>query len=228
MSFQGKNKAITFSFDDGVVQDIRAVEILNRYGLKGTFNLNSSYLGLPGISERNGNKIENSKVKACDIKNIYAGHEIAVHTLTHPNLLDIDDDNVAYQVEQDRIVLSNLAGYDVVGMAYPYGTVDDRVADIIKNRTGVRYSRTVKSVGFFEKQEDLYKLNPSIHFGAEELFSLGEKFLSLKPEKPTVFYIWGHTYELDYLISWEKFEEFCKMISGKDDIFYGTNREILL
>lgn len=228
MYFQGKNKAITFSFDDGVTQDIRAIEILNRYGLKATFNLNSSYFGLPGGFMRDERKITQDKVKACDVKSIYAGHEIAVHTLTHPNLLDLDDDTVAYQVEQDRIALSNLAGYDVVGMAYPYGTVDERVANIIKNRTGVRYSRTVKSVGFFEKQDDLYTLNPSIHFVSDELFALGEKFLSLDPKVPTVFYIWGHTYELDYLISWEKFEEFCKMISGKSDIFYGTNREILL
>ena len=39
MDWQGKNKAITFSFDDGVLQDIRAIEILDRYGLKATFNL---------------------------------------------------------------------------------------------------------------------------------------------------------------------------------------------
>lgn len=43
--FQGKNKAITFSYDDGAVQDIRLIELLNRYGLKATFNLNSGLLG---------------------------------------------------------------------------------------------------------------------------------------------------------------------------------------
>ena len=36
-----KKKAITFSFDDGVEQDVRTIEILDKYGLKGTFNLNS-------------------------------------------------------------------------------------------------------------------------------------------------------------------------------------------
>ena len=39
--YQGKNKAITFSYDDGVTQDRRLIEILNRYGLKATFNINS-------------------------------------------------------------------------------------------------------------------------------------------------------------------------------------------
>jgi hypothetical protein len=42
--WNGKNKAFTFSFDDGVLQDIRAIEIMNKYGLKGTFNLNSQNL----------------------------------------------------------------------------------------------------------------------------------------------------------------------------------------
>ena len=32
-------------------------------------------------------------------------------------------------------------------------------------------------------------------------------------------------YEGDY---WVKPEEFFKLVSGKDDIFYGTNKEVLL
>ena len=42
--WNGKKKAVTFSFDDGVTQDIRLIEILNKYGLKGTFNLNSGLM----------------------------------------------------------------------------------------------------------------------------------------------------------------------------------------
>ena len=44
----GINKAITFSYDDGVTQDKRLIEIFNKYGLKATFNLNSELLGMPG------------------------------------------------------------------------------------------------------------------------------------------------------------------------------------
>jgi hypothetical protein len=35
----GLSKALTLSYDDGVEQDIRLVGIMNKYGLKGTFNL---------------------------------------------------------------------------------------------------------------------------------------------------------------------------------------------
>ena len=38
-------KAITFSYDDGVTQDKRLVDIFNKYGLKATFNINSELLG---------------------------------------------------------------------------------------------------------------------------------------------------------------------------------------
>ena len=63
----------------------------------------------------------------------------------------------------------------------------------------------------------------------EKMFELGEKFLRLQTEKPQLFYIWGHSYEMDAeYIRWEKFEEFCQMIARKEDIFYGTNSEVLL
>jgi peptidoglycan/xylan/chitin deacetylase (PgdA/CDA1 family) len=45
MIWNCKKKAITFSFDDGVLQDIRAIAILDKYGLKATFNLNSGKFG---------------------------------------------------------------------------------------------------------------------------------------------------------------------------------------
>lgn len=56
--WDGKKKAITFSFDDGVTQDIRMIEILNKYGLKCTFNLNSEFLGLDETLDRNGRTVK--------------------------------------------------------------------------------------------------------------------------------------------------------------------------
>ena len=141
----GKLKAVTFSYDDGVTQDIRLIELLNKYGLKCTFNLNSELLGKKGMLLRDGQRISHYKIHPEDVKSSYEGHEIAVHTLTHPNLTQLSDSEIIRQVEQDRLNLSDLTGYEVVGMAYPYGTYDSRVVDLLKTKTGVKYSRTVKS-----------------------------------------------------------------------------------
>lgn len=228
--WQGKNKALTFSFDDGVVQDRRVIEIFNRYGLKGTFNLNSAFLGMKGKLVRNGKTADYTKVEPDELPETYRGHEIAVHTLTHPRLYGIPDDTLVYQVEEDRLALSKLAGYEVVGMAYPFGDCNEHIAEVIRNRTGVKYSRTVKSTKGFAMPSNPWLLDPTVYYiHTEDMFRLGREFLELKTEEPALFYVWGHAYELDAdYLSWETFEEFCALVSGRDDIFYGTNKDILL
>lgn len=233
--FNGKMKALTFSYDDGVDQDKRLIELFNKYGLKGTFNLNSDLLGRrEDTLTILGRTVGHGKVFASDVRHIYDGHEVAVHTLTHPLLPGIEDDKeIIRQVEEDRIKLSELCGYDVVGMAYPCGgqNHDDRVANIIRENTGVKYCRTIISNHSFDIQEDLYKFKPTVyHFGEfDKMFELGQKFLETESDTPQILYVWGHAYEFDIRDGdWERMEEFCKMMSGRDDIFYGTNKEVLL
>ena len=231
-NFNGKLKAVTFSFDDGVTQDKRLIEILNKYGLKATFNLNSAILGTNGELNRNGHIVRHDKNHANEVAKIYKGHEVAVHTLVHPNLTGLSDDGVIWQVEEDRKLLESLVGYGVRCMAYPCGGVnnDERVASVIRNNTKIEFARTITSSDNFDIPDNLLRYNPTVYYiEKEKLFSLGEKFLNLKTDKPQVLYVWGHSYEMDAeYISWQEFEEFCKMISGKEDIFYGTNGQIFL
>lgn len=227
--FYGKKKAITFSYDDGVEQDVRFIEILNKYGLRATFNLNSELLGLPGELIREGVKVGYNKISPDKVREIYSGHEVAVHTLTHPFLPSLDDGEVVRQVEEDRKNLSRLVGYDVVGMAYPCGgeNNDDRVASLIKNHTGVKYARTITLDKSFSRRSNLFRFNPTAyHVEYEENFRLLEEFL--KPETEGLFYVWGHTYEFDIHNTWGIFEEFCRALAFREDVFYGTNKEVLL
>lgn len=231
--FNGKMKALTFSYDDGVTQDIRLIELFNKYGMKATFNLNSELLGKEGHLIREGVWVNHTKNNPEDVKHIYEGHEVAVHTLTHPNLKMVGEDaEVIRQVEQDRLNLSELCGYEVVGMAYPGGgdCYDARVIDLIKNSTGVKYSRTTNSTFNFDLQKELIEFNPSVyhHVEMDKMFELGEKFLNLKTDTPQIYYVWGHAYEFDIYQNWDRFEEFLKMMSGREDICYCTNKEALL
>lgn len=231
--WNGKKKAITFSFDDGVTQDIRLIAILNKYGLKGTFNLNSAKLGLPGEAWKvDWGQVPRTMVNASQVKGIYEGHEVAVHTLTHTNLTTLNDETVIRQVDEDRKALSALCGYPVIGMAYPCGGVnnDERVAALIKNHTPIAYARTITSTHSFALQKDnLHRFNPTLHFLDEKTEEIAQRFLEMDADEPQLLYIWGHSYELDYNESrWEKFENLCKMLSGKEEVFYGTNKETLL
>ncbi len=227
--FNGQKKAITFSFDDGVVQDIKLIKILDKYNLKCTFNINSGFLGNKGTLERNHIVVPFDKVEAKDVEKIYKNHEIAVHTVTHPDLTSLSDDEIIYQIEKDRKELIKLSNQDVVGMAYPGGTADDRVADIIKNHTGIKYARTIKPTYDFKIQNNLLLFNPTIHqIKKDRMFELAQEFLNAEPTEDMLFYIWGHAFEFDAYSSWEIFEDFCKLISNRDDILYGTNKEVLL
>lgn len=223
-------KAVTFSYDDGVVQDVKMVDLMAKYGIKATFNINSELLGQGGFLRFPDACLCHYKVKPEDVRDIYQGHEVAVHTLTHPALTEQTDDEVIRQVEQDRLNLSELVGYEVTGMAYPGGLYDDRVVSLLRDKTGVRYSRTIDNNGSFDVQSNLYQLQPTVfHQDYDKMFALAEEFLSMKAEKPQIFYIWGHAYEQDIgNDKWTRLEEFFKLISGHDDIFYGTNKEVLL
>ncbi len=230
--FNGKKKAVTFSYDDGITQDIRLIELLNKYGLKCTFNINSGLLGTNRMLIRNDSRISHYKIAPDKLREVYEGHEVAVHTLTHPKLINCSDDEIVRQVEEDRLALEALVGYEIRGMAYPAGStyVDERVESIIKNRTGAEYARGTDCSHSFDIPTDLYHFKPTVyHLDFDKMTELGKKFLSLSPDTPKLFYIWGHAYEMDYdSLNWYRLEEFFKLISGRDDIFYGTNTEVLL
>ena len=227
------NKAITFSYDDGVTQDIRLVELFDKYGMKCTFNLNSEMFGIEGSMEWRGRKINNSRLKKSEIANLYKGHEVAAHTLEHINLTTIDEKDIVNQVETDRLNLSDIVGYEVIGMAYPCIGVnnDDRVADVIKNKTSIKYSRTIESSYSFDKQTNLYRFNPTVKHQEgkwETVINIAKKFLETKTDEKQILYIWGHSYEFDLRDDWDEMENLLKSIAFRDDVFYGTNSEVLL
>ncbi len=228
--WNGKNKAITFSFDDAVVQDKRLIELLDKYNLKATFNLNSGFLGIK--SKRNNGTIDKFYVRPNEIKDIYKNHEIASHTITHPNLTELDESTIKFQVGQDKRLLEELSGQDIVGMAYPCGGINSNeyTANILRKNGLVKYARTNKMSFNFDMPKELLLLDMTIHFGeVKKMNELADEFLNSDYAEPKCFSIWGHSYELDDdYVTWEQIEEFFKKIANKRDIFYGTNTEVYL
>lgn len=218
-------KAVTFSYDDGVTPDLKLLEIFNKYGMKCTFNLNYGLGPTSGGWECNGKPV--NRLDLAEHVAAYAGHEIAAHALTHQNLVEISVDEARKEMVEDREGLTKLFGKRPVGMAYPYGTFNDTVVDLLKE-LDFKYARTVWESCNFDVQEDLLRFRPTCHHDNERLFELAEEFLAMETEEPKIFYIWGHSYEFMGNDNWDRIEKLCQMLSGRDDIFFGTNAEVLL
>ncbi len=229
--WNGKKKAVTFSFDDGVGQDVRLIALFKKYGLKGTFNLNSALFGRDYSYDYKGKWIEARKIAEKDIRATYEGQEVAAHTRTHPKLTLIAEEEIVRQVEEDRKVLSALVGYEVRGFAYPGGGVnyDDRVVEVL-SRCGVAYARTTNTRYRTDLPSDLLRFHPTAYVPDwERCIKAAEEFVSLQTEEPKLFCVWGHAYEIDTTDDgWAQMEKLCATLAGKEDIFYGTNAEVLL
>ncbi len=98
-----RNKALTISYDDGLWSDVHLLEILNRYGIRGTFNLNSGCM----TEER---RIGKEKIPA-----LYKGHEIATHGVKHLTLARCPMTDVVKEILEDRQALEGLTGEIVCG-----------------------------------------------------------------------------------------------------------------
>ena len=221
----GKAKALTFSYDDGVVEDKRLAELFYKKGLKCTFNLNSGLI--PTTDEDNKGR-KHPKLTWDELRELFISEqfEVACHSATHPLLTSCADSVVLDEVLSDRKALEENFSRVVKGMAYPYGPTDDRVVSLLKS-AGIVYSRTVTSTRDFSIPTEWLKWNPTCHHNSPDMEKLIEQFLSAKVARDAkVFYIWGHSYEFTDNDNWQIIEDIAEKLSGRDDIFYSTNMGI--
>lgn len=214
---EGRQHAFTLSYDDGQVFDKRLVEMFNKYGLKATFHLNAGTLGIK-------NDIDEF-VKWEEIKDLYAGHEVACHGFTHPWYTQLPKSRLVQEMIDDKRELEKVMGYPVRGMSYPYGVYSDEICDVART-LGIEYSRTVGDTNEFHIPNDFLMWHPTCHHNAD-VFALTDKLLNpAHYVELQLFYVWGHSFEFARENNWDRMEEFCKKISGHDNIWYATNIQI--
>lgn len=227
MRFQnGKAKALTLSYDDGVIHDKRLIDILNRYGLKATFNLNSGIFGQENMVKGK----DRGRMKLDEAKNVYinSGHEIASHTYTHPFITDLRYNDMLYEVLEDKKCLEKEFGCIVRGYAAPYGCCSDELDGILRS-IGIVYQRTVDETLCMELPQNWMRLQGTCHHNNPKLMELARSLAKWQPnhtDKCRMFYVWGHSYEFDDNDNWNVIEDFAKYIGGRDDIWYAVNIEI--
>ena len=225
-----KQKALTLSYDDGVQQDIRFIEILDKYGIKCTFNINGYALEdeertyAEGQIHRRMARREATEVYKKAIAN---GHEVATHGYSHPFLDKLPSEMVAYEIVEDRKCLEEMFGTVIKGHAYPFGSTSNQAVEVLRN-CGILYARTTAATKRFDIPNDWLRLPSTCHHNEPTLMTLADQFLNdpFRYPFPRLFYLWGHTYEFDDRNNWDVIEKFAEKIGNRDGVWYATNIEV--
>ncbi len=223
----GLRKALTLSYDDGVEQDVRLMDILDRHGIRCTFNLNSGAWAKEGAVYPAGHI--HRRLSASQAAKVYANphHEVANHCLTHASLTELSPTGVVHEVMADRENHEAMFGGVIRGLAYPFGTYSDQVVDALRS-TGVAYARTVRRTGSFDIPTDWLRLDPTCHHNDPQLMALADRFREGKVAFGSwLFYLWGHSYEFESDDNWQVIEDFCEKVGGLEDVWYATNIQIV-
>lgn len=227
-----KSKAITLSYDDGVRDDLHFTEIIDRYGLKATFNVNTDL-----IPTQSGEL----RLTAEELLQMVGDkHELATHGALHIAPGKATPVDMIRDTLDCRRSLERITGKIIRGMAYPDSGITlmmggNNLEDISRrlSELGIAYSRTLAGDNDgFMLPNNWYAWMPTCHHNNPNLMPWLEKFLTepmnhyLAVRFPKVFYVWGHTYEFRNNNNWEVLENFCKRASGHEDVWYATNIEI--
>lgn len=210
----GVQKALTMSYDDGVKDDIRLIEIFNQFGIKGTFHINSGLYG----------KKDWDRLEKHEVEQIYNGHEISAHGYTHKKMTAIPNEEIINEIIKDREELEEITGKPIRGMSYPFGAVNSNVESIMQN-LGIDYARVVQTTGSFDVPTNFLQWEGTCHHN-DNLLEYGRKFLEETPYQMMIMYVWGHSFEFRGDNNWDLIETFCKMMGGHQEIWYATNIEI--
>lgn len=220
----GKSKAVTFSFDDGCRQDIPMAVILDRHGIKCTFNL-------PGQFHLTVDEIKTHLLDQ--------GHEVAVHGQFHMAPGASRTVDAVQDILNGRLTLENALGRIIRGYAYPdtgitcfhNGASYENIRRILQD-LGIVYARTLGGdSNAFRLPTDWYAWMPTCHHANPQTLAYAAEFMALDVDSqycalryPRLFYLWGHSYEFEN--NWAHLEEVCAALGGREDVWYATNMEI--
>ena len=220
-----KYKALTLSYDDGLIYDEKFLEIISKYGLKATFNI---------CSDKLFNTKKDWYLTKEQAYKLYTKYdcEVACHGATHHPLTEVSIGKVMDEVLTCRDELEKTYKRIIRGFAYPYGVYNDEVVETLK-KCGIIYARTVDDTNKFYIPEDFLRLNPTCRHQSPRLMELADEFVEPVDDTffyntyPRLFFVWGHTYEFFEDGNWELLENFAKKVGNKEDVWYATNKEVV-
>lgn len=220
----GKEKAFNVSYDDGVTQDVRFVQMLNRYGLKGTFNLNSALMkeDFRWIHEC-GMTIRRLPEQVA--RELYRGHEVASHTAHHPYMHDLNQGQILQELWYDRYHLEKMLGMEVSGFAVPFTYYSPLIEESAR-KVGFEYARISEETNSYDIPGDFHRWTGSKFHWDEDLEAFVDGFLRTEQEL-ALCQIVGHSYDLDVMGIWERMERIFRKVSGDGTVWPVTHIELV-
>lgn len=220
----GKAKAFNITYDDGVLQDIPLVSLLNRYGLKGTFNLNSGLMREEfSWTHPTGAVIRRLPPKIA--ATLYEGHEVASHTVSHPYMEHLSDEELLYQLGQDKADLERLFGREVLGFAVPFDHFSDRIAHCAR-QCGFAYARTSQERYSYAPPRDYFHWGAGAYHVMPGFWDFVENFFRSE-EELALCQIVGHSYDLDTEHMWDRIEALFRRITEDPSTVSMTHLELV-
>ena len=202
-------KILLLSFDDGTIYDKRFVQLLNKYHLKATFNLNS---GLEDFVWQYEDRFPVRRQILADTVEQYQGHEIASHSLHHHWLNTLTPPQLSREVGEDCENLKKLFGLKEIGFGVPFTACDEREIRII--RKFVRYIRLSAFSDSFELPKDPYHIPIHGLYNDPDIYEKLDRFA--KSTLPvSLFVMAGHSYEFEVLDHWQFVEDMIQYICAQ-------------
>jgi peptidoglycan-N-acetylglucosamine deacetylase len=238
-----KESCLTTSWDDGYPLDLRVVELLSKYNLKGTFYI-------PIHAER-------EVVTPQQMYSIAEQFEIGAHTINHTVLTKVDPTTAKTEIWKSKEILEQITGKECsvfcfpqgkyrlehLSMAHEVGYIGVRTVELMsmaypKLRNGVWIMPT--SVQVYPHTMQSYFKNlikrSALQNGMNYLMCLNmnwmgitEKLLQRVIADGGVFHLWGHSWEIEELGLWDKLADTFRLLSEhRNDIQPCFNSEVCL
>ena len=221
---KGKKRAFNITYDDGVTQDVRFVELLDKYGIKGTFNLNSQLMQQQ-FEWTHPCGLVIKRLPQDVVKELYQNHEVASHTLTHPYMHDLSEDEIMYQMGQDKYNLEQIFGREICGFAVPFSFYSETIARCAE-KCGFEYARCSEERYSYQPPQNYYWWAAGAYHINSDCWRFADEFFATE-EELALCQIVGHSYDLDTENMWDKIENLLRKVAADKDTISLTNIEIV-
>lgn len=213
---------VVLTFDDGTIYDQRFIELLNKYNLPCSFNLNA---GLDDFVWYYENNKPIQRLKLDQVKDLYINHEVCSHSFTHPHMTELSKEEVIKQVLSDVERLEQVFGRNITTFAFPFHDWNDDVIETIVNNTNIKNIRVSKLSNDYLPL-DRYHIHLNAFYDEEGIYDKLEEYSKNNLEN-SLFTIVGHSYEFEVNNDWDKIENLLKYLSLKKDIVVTTLEEAI-